>query len=110
MATSTSSSSTSRSSSEASINANETNEADSTGKSEISPRQWAILSVLMTATLTSSLAVCLFPPFFPRIAEEKGFSGSVYGPIIGTNCLTSFIVTPFIGKHVRFEVFKPSAI
>lgn len=63
-------------------------------------RQLVILCVLMTATLTSSFAVCLFPPFFPRIAEEKGCSATVYGFIIGTNCLTSFIVTPFIGKHV----------
>ena len=63
-------------------------------------RQLLILTVLMIATLSSSLAVCLFPPFFPRIAERAGWSSTVYGFIIGTNCLTSFIVTPFIGSHV----------
>lgn len=66
----------------------------------ITCRQYSILSVLMVATMTSSFAVCLFPPFFPKIAEEKGCSATVYGFIIGTNCLTSFIVTPFIGKNV----------
>ncbi|CAB4059883.1 unnamed protein product [Lepeophtheirus salmonis] len=67
----------------------------------ISSRQWVVLIVLMFVTMTSSFAVCLFPPFFPRIAEEKGFSSAVYGAIIGTNCLTSFIVTPFIGRHLK---------
>lgn len=67
----------------------------------ISTRQYMILSVLMVATLTSSFAVCLFPPFFPKIAEEKGCNAGVYGFIIGTNCLTSFIVTPYIGKKLR---------
>jgi hypothetical protein len=33
-------------------------------------------------------------------AEEKGASASLYGLIIGMNCLTTFIVTPFIGKNV----------
>jgi multisubunit Na+/H+ antiporter MnhG subunit len=56
--------------------------------------------VLLSATLTSSFAVCLFPPFYPRLAEEKGNSASVYGFVIGTNCLTSFLVTPVIGKKV----------
>ena len=69
----------------------------------ITTRQYLILSVLMIATLTSSFAVCLFPPFFPKIAEEKGCNAAVYGFIIGTNCLTSFIVTPFIGKKVSWK-------
>ena len=60
-----------------------------------------ILTVLMVATLTSSFAVCLFPPFFPEVAEEKGCSALTYGLIIGTNCLTSFLVTPGIGKQVN---------
>jgi hypothetical protein len=37
-------------------------------------------------------------------AEKKGSSPSVYGFIIGTNCLTSFLVTPFIGKNVNYEI------
>lgn len=59
------------------------------------------------ATLTSSFAVCLFPPFFPKIAEEKGCTATIYGFIIGTNCLTSFFVTPFIGEHVRPPLRSP---
>ena len=70
----------------------------------ITCRQYIILAVLMVATMTSSFAVCLFPPFFPKIAEEKGCSATVYGFIIGTNCLTSFIVTPFIGKNVSKKI------
>lgn len=65
-----------------------------------SRRQWRTIIALLAATLTSSFAVCLFPPFFPRLAEEKGFSATVYGFIIGTNCLTSFLVTPMIGKNL----------
>ena len=80
-----------------SSSSNETKERSWKG---ITCRQYIILGVLMVATMTSSFAVCLFPPFFPKIAEEKGCSATVYGFIIGTNCLTSFIVTPFIGKNV----------
>jgi len=62
--------------------------------------QRRLLLVLMTATLTSSFAVCLFPPFFPRLAEEKGATATIYGFVIGVNCLTSFLVTPMIGKNL----------
>ena len=76
---------------------------DSTGSFGLNPQQWRMLVTILTATLTSSFAVCLFPPFFPRLAEEKGCNAATYGFIIGTNCLTSFIVTPFIGKNVSAE-------
>ncbi|KAF0312294.1 MFS-type transporter SLC18B1 [Amphibalanus amphitrite] len=36
-----------------------------------------------------------------QVAESKGFSASVYGAIIGTNCLVSFVVTPFLGRHIE---------
>lgn len=65
-----------------------------------------LLAVLMTATLSSSFAVCLFPPFFPRLAEEKGYGATIYGFVIGVNCLTSFLVTPIIGKNVNFLFSK----
>jgi multisubunit Na+/H+ antiporter MnhG subunit len=67
------------------------------------------VKVLMVATLTSSFAVCLFPPFYPRLAEEKGCSAAIYGFVIGTNCLASFLVTPVIGKNVSLLQFPESA-
>ena len=63
----------------------------------------------MVATLTSSFAVCLFPPFYPRLAEEKGCSAAIYGFVIGTNCLASFLVTPVIGKNVSLLQFPEPA-
>lgn len=77
----------------------------STGSFGLNPQQWKTLLTILVATLTSSFAVCLFPPFFPRLAEEKGCNAATYGFIIGTNCLTSFIVTPFIGKNVSKSIF-----
>ena len=32
-------------------------------------RQWLLLIILMLSTLTSSFAICLFPPFFPKIVS-----------------------------------------
>ncbi|XP_045594273.1 MFS-type transporter SLC18B1 [Procambarus clarkii] len=64
-------------------------------------QQWLLLMVLCLGALTSSFAVCLFPPFFPHVAQQKGCSSTVFGLIIGTNCLTAFLVTPIIGKKLR---------
>lgn len=41
-----------------------------------------------------------FTYYYISQAEEKGATVSIYGFIIGTNCLTSFLITPFIGKNV----------
>jgi hypothetical protein len=46
-------------------------------------RQLNIFIIVMVSTWASSLTVCLFPPFFPAIAESKGVSASGYGFIIG---------------------------
>ncbi|KAK7045741.1 hypothetical protein SK128_012500, partial [Halocaridina rubra] len=64
-------------------------------------RQWLLLFVLLSGTLTSSFAVCLFPPFFPKIAQQKGATATIFGIIIGTNCLTAFIFTPVVGKNLQ---------
>ncbi|XP_068202801.1 MFS-type transporter SLC18B1-like [Palaemon carinicauda] len=64
-------------------------------------KQWLLLLVLLSGTLTSSFAVCLFPPFFPKIAQEKGATATIFGMIIGTNCLTAFLVTPLVGKKLQ---------
>jgi len=73
-------------------------------------RQWQILVVMLIATCASSFAVCLFPPFFPRLAEEKGQSAGCYGFVIGTNCLTSFLVTPLLGKSLNKIGVKPAFV
>jgi len=78
---------------------------ENTDRKKLTYQQLKTLTVILAATLTSSFAVCLFPPFFPRLAEEKGCNAATYGFIIGTNCITSFLVTPFIGKNLpRFGV------
>ncbi|XP_063862221.1 uncharacterized protein LOC135101865 isoform X3 [Scylla paramamosain] len=61
-------------------------------------RQWFLLLVVCSSTFTSSFAICLFPPFFPKLAQQKGCSSTIFGLIIGMNCLTTFLVTPYIGK------------
>jgi len=57
---------------------------------------------LMTilASLSSSFTVCLFPPFYPKLAELKGSSATEYGMTVGVNCLVAFLVTPFIGNQL----------
>lgn len=42
-------------------------EANTEEKIKLGARQWLLLTVLSLATLTSSFAICLFPPFFPKI-------------------------------------------
>jgi hypothetical protein len=44
-------------------------EVDKEEKKKMTPRQWLLLTVLSLATLTSSFAICLFPPFFPKIVS-----------------------------------------
>lgn len=44
-------------------------EVDKTEKKKLTARQWLLLVVLSLATLTSSFAICLFPPFFPKIVS-----------------------------------------
>ena len=46
-------------------------------------RQLKIFCLVMMSTCASSLTVCLFPPFFPAVAESKGVSATGYGLIIG---------------------------
>jgi MFS family permease len=69
--------------------------------STLSARQLRIFCLVMMSTCASSLTVCLFPPFFPAVAESKGVSATGYGLIIGTNCLVAFLVTPFIGNNLN---------
>eukprot|EP00092_Neocalanus_flemingeri_P025069 GFUD01027185.1.p1 GENE.GFUD01027185.1~~GFUD01027185.1.p1 ORF type:complete len:612 (+),score=38.32 GFUD01027185.1:260-2095(+) len=70
--------------------------------SKMNSRQFLIFSMIILSSLSSSFAVCLFPPFFPRLAEMKGATATDYGLIIGTNCLVAFLVTPFVGNHLGF--------
>jgi len=76
--------------------------------SKMNSRQFLIFVMIMLSSLSSSFTVCLFPPFFPRLAEIKGATATDYGLIIGTNCLVAFLVTPFVGKHISFIGVKYS--
>jgi len=76
--------------------------------SKMSSRQFVIFVMIMLSSLSSSFTVCLFPPFFPRLAEIKGATATDYGLIIGTNCLVAFLVTPFVGKHISYIGVKYS--
>ncbi|XP_059352654.1 MFS-type transporter SLC18B1-like [Daphnia carinata] len=49
----------------------------------------------------SYITICHFPPFFAKIAKDRGATVSIYGFTIGTKCLTLFLVTPFIGKNLK---------
>jgi len=74
--------------------------SNSSVTSKMNRRQFLIFSMIMLSSLSSSFTVCLFPPFFPRLAEMKGATATDYGLIIGTNCLVAFLVTPFVGNHL----------
>ena len=68
--------------------------------SKLTTRQVMVLTMVLINSFSSSLTVCLFPPFYPRLAEMKGTTASCYGMIIGTNCLVAFLTTPFIGNQL----------
>ena len=70
------------------------------GACRMSGRQVLVLVMVLLNAFTCSLTVCLFPPFYPRLAEMKGATATSYGLIIGTSCLVAFLATPFIGKHL----------
>jgi len=70
--------------------------------SKMNRRQFRIFTMIILSSLSASFTVCLFAPFFPRLAEIKGATATDYGLIIGTNCLVAFLVTPFIGNHLNF--------
>ena len=44
-------------------------EVDKEEKKKLTARQWLLLTILSLATLTSSFAICLFPPFFPAFVS-----------------------------------------
>lgn len=68
--------------------------------SGMTSRQLLVFIMVMISTCSSSFTVCLFPPFFPALAESKGVYATGYGLIIGTNCLVAFLVTPLIGNNL----------
>ncbi|XP_071515877.1 MFS-type transporter SLC18B1-like [Panulirus ornatus] len=68
--------------------------------------QWFLLLVLLLGSFTCYVSLCLFPPFLPKIAQEKGCSSFIIGLIIGTNCLTTFLFTPTVGKKLKLIGLK----
>ncbi|KAB7498083.1 MFS-type transporter, partial [Armadillidium nasatum] len=53
--------------------------------SEFSSRQWRVITMLCLGTLTSSLSVCLFPPFFPKLSLTRAAMNlaQMFGPALG---------------------------
>jgi len=93
---------------ESSYSASDEFSSNSSVTSKMNSRQLMIFFMLMLSSLFCSFSVCLFAPFFPRLAEIKGATATDYGLIIGTNCLTAFLVTPLVGKHLTFIGVKYS--
>ena len=62
--------------------------------------------MILMASLSSSFTVCLFPPFYPKIAELKGSSATEYGVIIGINFLVSFSSNSFLNKCEKIEMIQ----
>ena len=82
--------------------------SNSSVTSKMTRRQFQIFMMILLSSLSSSLTVCLFPPFFPRLAEIKGATATEYGLIIGTNCLVAFVVSPIIGNNISIIGVKYS--
>jgi len=75
--------------------------SDSSGiTSRMSRRQIQVFIVITLNSIACALAISLFPPFFPKLAEMKGSAASEYGSIIGTSCLVAFLFTPWIGNQL----------
>ena len=66
---------------------------EKTNSGTMSSHQIFMFFMILMASLSSSFTVCLFPPFYPKIAELKGSSATEYGVIIGINCLVAFLLT-----------------
>ena len=63
-------------------------------------RQIVVFTMILLNSISCAFTVCIFPPFYPRLAESKGSAASEYGSIIGTSCLMAFLVTPWIGNQL----------
>uniref|UniRef100_T1JF67 Major facilitator superfamily (MFS) profile domain-containing protein n=1 Tax=Strigamia maritima TaxID=126957 RepID=T1JF67_STRMM len=59
------------------------------------------LFVQCVVTLTIALSISLYVPFYPHLAAKKKASASLYGFVLGANCLTAFFVTPVIGRNLQ---------
>lgn len=57
-----------------------------------------LFSLLILANMFSVISVSIIAPFFPPLAEEKGFSAEMTGLVLSSNPLGSFIASFFIGK------------
>ena len=60
----------------------------------------ALLTSMASITVTTYLTISLFPPFFPRVAEQRGFGTAIYGAVIGVNCLVALLLAPLVGNQL----------
>ncbi|XP_013774744.1 MFS-type transporter SLC18B1-like isoform X2 [Limulus polyphemus] len=69
---------------------------------KITIRQWQILLLLSVSNLVIAACISLQAPFFPREAEEKGASPTIYGFVFGVYELGVFISSPIYGKIISW--------
>lgn len=62
------------------------------------------MGALIYANFTESACYSLIAPFFPKIAEEKGASPTVYGFIFGILEVVIVLTSPIFGKLVRLSI------
>ncbi|XP_076349609.1 MFS-type transporter SLC18B1-like isoform X4 [Tachypleus tridentatus] len=69
---------------------------------KITFRQWQIILLLSVSNLVIAACISLQAPFFPREAEEKGASPTIYGFVFGVYELGVFISSPVYGKIISW--------
>ena len=57
-----------------------------------------LFGLLVLANLFSVISVSIIAPFFPPLAEEKGFSEGITGFVLSANPLGSFVASFILGK------------
>ncbi len=57
-----------------------------------------LFALLILANMFSVISVSIIAPFFPPLAEEKGFSAELTGLVLSSNPLGAFIASFILGK------------
>uniref|UniRef100_T1J6T4 Major facilitator superfamily (MFS) profile domain-containing protein n=1 Tax=Strigamia maritima TaxID=126957 RepID=T1J6T4_STRMM len=79
---------------------NDSNEI-SLKKSRFTPHQWKLFIILIFVNLCSAMCYSIQAPFYPKEAEKKGVTSSVYGMVFGVFEFVVFVLCPIYGKYIR---------